>query len=65
MQRKEVKSIEEKRGIVEDRSRIPSHLFGVPKWEDRKYGGESIFEEIMAENFQEFMKNMSLQTERP
>lgn len=50
---------------MEDRSRIPSHLFGVPKWEDRKYGGESIFEEIIAENFQEFMKDMSLQTERP
>lgn len=34
------------------------------KWEDRKYGGESLFEEIMAEDFSEFLKDMSLQTEK-
>lgn len=49
---------------MEGISRIPSHLFGIPKWEDRKYGGESLFEEIMAEDFSELIKDMSLQTER-
>ena len=52
--------MEEKLGAMEDRSRISSHLFGVPNIEDRKTGGESIFEETMAGNFQELMKDMSL-----
>lgn len=56
--------MEEKLGAMEDRSRISSHLFGIPNIEERKNGGESIFEETMAGNFQELMKDMSLWTER-
>lgn len=50
---------------MEGISRIPSHLFGIPKWEDRKYGGESLFEEIMAEDFSELKKTWAYRLKDP
>lgn len=47
---------------MEDRVRGSSHLFGIPE-EEREKGRGARFEDTMAENFPELVKDTSPQTE--